>query len=179
MAHHIILRVEFEGFGVPYYRREDDPTSKSYIDLKQEPERSAELPEVKDWPELKTAIDKINAHRLFKTLGCAAWVYETDSPERIKFVSYLAFCFAPMELNKDALSYYRLFHQFCLLLSERTLPENLAMHFVVRQTGFNGGELAMGFSGELGLSGYGSSVEQARTLPNLAFSLLTDLLEKF
>lgn len=178
MTYHIILRVDLEGFGVPYWRPDDDPTSRSYMDLKAQPERSAELPEVQGWPELKTAIDKINAHRGFKTLGCGSWVHETDLPDCIQFTSYIGFCYDQMNLNADAQAYYGLFHHFNVFLSERTLPEDLRMHFVVKVTQFNGGKLAVGYSADLRLTAFGSSVEEARRFPNLAFSLLTEFLEK-
>lgn len=178
MPNHIILKVNFEGLGVPYWRSEDDLKSHSYIDLKQQPERSAELPEIQDWPELKIAIDKINGHRLFKTLGCGSWVHETESPDQIQFTSYIAFCYDQMKLNEDAQAYYRLFHHFNVFLLERTLLEDLRMHFTVRQTNFNGGKIAVGYSADLGLTAFGSSIEQARKYPNLAFSLLTEFLRK-
>ena len=111
-------------------------------------------------------------------MGCGAFVYETESPDVTKFVSYLDFCFADLDQNKDALAYYSIFHHFNVFLSERKLPDDLAMHFVLRPTGFNGGALGMGWSGELGLQGFGVTVEQARTLPSLAFSLLVEFLEK-
>lgn len=173
------MRVEFETLGIPYSRPENDSSSRSYIDLKEEPDRSGELPEVQGWPELKTAIDKINAHKMFRTLGCASWVDDTNSPDSIRAVSYIGFCFLEIERNRDALSYYGLFHHFAVFLSQRTLPKDLAMHFVVKMTGFNGGKLLVGWSSELHVQGFGPSVEEARTNANLAFSLLTEFFEFF
>jgi hypothetical protein len=174
----VVLAIDQGGFGVPYARPESDTSSHSYINLKKHPEQIDLIPEVQDWPELKAAIIRINSvEGPFQTLGCSSWVYHsTDGSGLLKVVSYIGFCQDSIEPNQNLSAYYGMFHEFSAFLSKKELPEELHMYFVIRPTGFHGDMEGVGWSAELGIGADGASVEEARTMPSLAYSLLTEFL---
>jgi hypothetical protein len=58
--------------GIPYHR--NDPDSHDYINLKLEPERERELPELTKNPILRDVVLAINASTALQTFGCEVWL---------------------------------------------------------------------------------------------------------
>jgi hypothetical protein len=57
---------------IPYYR--DDPNSHSYVDLKLEPAREMELPELQKNSVLRDLVLTVNAQTCLQTFGCELWL---------------------------------------------------------------------------------------------------------
>jgi len=61
---------------------------------------------------------------MFKTIGCAAFVYPPDErSERTQLVSYIDFCYDRLELNQNIGAYYGMFYDFSAFLGKKTLPD--------------------------------------------------------
>jgi hypothetical protein len=178
MEYPLLLAIDKKTFGVPYFRPADDPTSRSYIDLDAHPEEISLLPEVQGWPELEAALKRfVDPSCKFRTLGCGVFIYPaTDGSERVKLVSYISFCHRSMSLNNNIASYFSVFYGFSTFLSKKTLPDALQIYFVIKSTVFNGGKVGVGWSVDVGITSIANSIDEARTLPNVAFDLLTDFL---
>lgn len=58
---------------VPYERQHGDPNSHAYINLKLEPGRERELPELQRSAILKDIVLALNAQTTLKTFGCEKW----------------------------------------------------------------------------------------------------------
>ena len=82
----VLLTVDHQPLGVPYLRASEDGESSSFVDLKRQPERIDEIPELRSWPELKKLVSEINRPSgIFKTLGCAEFVYENEGERWNRF----------------------------------------------------------------------------------------------
>jgi hypothetical protein len=59
--------------GIPYFRSE--PGSHSYVNLREEPDKIALLPELTDCPPLRDFVIALNAPSgQFETFGCEKWI---------------------------------------------------------------------------------------------------------
>jgi len=173
----IHLVVDHAGMGIPYYRSEDETESHSYINLKTNPEQINLIPEIQGWPKLEEAIRTLNApDSIFETTGCAKWFFpDPNSPDIKRLVTYLGFCLSDTKARRNVYNLYGFFHTFSEFLYSKTLPENLTMQYVIKDTGFNG-DTVKGWSVDLEMIGSGSSEAEAIELPSLAVSLLLECI---
>jgi hypothetical protein len=171
----VMLRVDHKVFGVPYYRPPEDSNSASFIDLKKQPERISEIPELRDWTELRNVIRAANESSNFKTLGCAEFVYDQDSPQYM-LLTYVDFCFAKPELNHDQPNFYDLFHRFTEYVETLTPPDNLVIKIELRRTDYYDENIA-GWCMEYWVQGFGNTREEAREIPNVGLQILHDFLQ--
>src|SRR5579859_6727650 len=109
MSPQIMLHVEFKPLGIPYRRSGSE--GHSYVDLKAHPGEIEMLPELKDWPVLKSLVQAMNNEQsLLRTLGCGNYFYTPEttggSSQR---TSYLGFCFDALIERTQPLAYYQLF----------------------------------------------------------------------
>src|SRR6185369_2681298 len=154
------LKVDHQGMSVPYLRR-GDPNSHDYIDLKANPEQIDLLPEVKDWPELKTALQTINGFSGLRTLGCAHWLSpELDEQKRTFVSSYIQFCFD--KLRTDVRVNYSLYHLLSGQLFQATLSDDLRIEMEIRRTAFNGDGMTLGWSVDYNVWGRGFTHDDGR-----------------
>jgi hypothetical protein len=172
----VTLAVDLKPMGVPYLRPPSDH-SASYVDLRREPHRINELPELREWPALRDALAKINAEgSMFKTLGCACWFHKVEPPALpIKCVAYVGFCYADVRGNLRPEPMYELFHCFC----ERVQPvENSepVVRFEVRRTAFYNENNQLGWSLDYFMLGQGIDRNAALVAPTAALSALVNFL---
>jgi len=100
-----------------------------YIDLREEPERIDELPELKDAPELREAIKTLNGpESVFRTLGCEKAASDFPHPTlKRKFVSYFDLAFADWNDNQNLHTFYIIageFARYCLNVEETPAQAN-------------------------------------------------------
>src|SRR5437016_509085 len=102
------LRVKLKPLGVPYRRNPKDKASHDFIDLRTEPDRIAEIPEVASWPALKDALTTLNsAASKFGTLGCGCWFHDQKPPRAlVRAWCYVDVCFADLRRNADPREFY-------------------------------------------------------------------------
>jgi hypothetical protein len=132
----VLLTVDHKPLGVPYLRPSEDTESSSFIDLKKQPERIDEIPEVRSWPELKELVGEINKpFGIFKTLGCAEFVYRNEG-RPYKILTYVDFCFAETTANADHGNFYDLFHRFTEYVGTLKPPDDLVIKIELRRTAF-------------------------------------------
>lgn len=102
---------------LPYFRS-DDPESHDFVDLKRNPERIIELPELRLEPELERLVRELNASDgHFKTTGCSVWYDEEERPEgTLHYGSYLGFALDawPFESQFSSMLTIHRFDQFSL-----------------------------------------------------------------
>ena len=169
------LTVNHSGMSVPY-QRPNDSNSHDYIDSKAHPEQIDDLPEVKDWPELKAAIKTINGFNGLRTLGCGIW-RESDPQGRIVVLSYINFCFVVPELRDYVEPYFGFYHMLGIQLYDATLPDDLKIAVELKRTGFNRGKVAVGWSMDYDVWGFGDSVDQAKAVANVAYDHLLSFIK--
>lgn len=126
-----------ETLGVPYSRPPDDPSSHSYIDLKKEPWRLDEIPELRDDAALKRVVMKINEQGgFFRSIGCERWADERNSADGIlHFGSYVGFALDawPVRRKQAAESIFERFREHGDSVS---WPDGVRMIIILRPTIF-------------------------------------------
>ena len=171
----VLLTVDHKPLGVPYLRPSEDSESNSFIDLKSQPERIDEIPELRSWPELKKLVGEINnPSGTFKTLGCAEFVYE-DEGTKYRLLTYVDFCFAETTANGDHGNFYDLFHRFTEYVGKFKPPDDLVIKIELRRTAFYDENIA-GWYMAYWVQGFGDTQEEARAIPNAGLKILEDFL---
>lgn len=147
--------------GIPYFRP-TDPDSHDFIDLKAEPHRLLELPELRAEPELAKLMQMLNAaDSLCKSTGCERWYDERERPEgKTNYGSYFGFALDawPFQAVEASYSTIERFHEFS---SARPVIANAYARFDVRPTRWNR-EDRTGWSLEFWTWGFGSDRGAAR-----------------
>ena len=171
----VLLTVDHKPLGVPYFRPSEDTESNSFIDLKEQPERIDEIPELRSWPELEKVVRRINIPSgIFKTLGCAEFVYKNESP-KYRLHTYVDFCFAESMANKDQGNFYDLFHRFTEYVGTLKPPDDLVIKIELRRTAFYN-ENITGWCMEYWVLGVGETLNEARANPDAGFKILEEFL---
>jgi hypothetical protein len=86
MIHRIDDGKDDTPLGIPYFR--PGPDSHDYLDLKREPQRADEIPELRKNPVLLDVVTTINVSTNLETFGCESWMQHpwTGSPwPEVKF----------------------------------------------------------------------------------------------
>jgi hypothetical protein len=119
----IKIRREPKPIGVPYGRPQEELSSHSYINLRQFPEGIDDIPEVRDWPELRaTLVDLNRSGSAFQTLGCEKMEIEEQGAHSVS--GYVQICFENLSKAKDEKFYTVLFNRF-YRHAETGWPDNL------------------------------------------------------
>lgn len=132
------LSVSAQPLGIPYYRDASETGSASYVDLKAEPHRIAEIPEVTQWPCIKRLLVRLNAPQSqLMSLGCGVFVYPPELPQKPVWTAfaYVGYCFADLTKNEDARAYFPQFFHFNQHYRAKT-NTNANVFFELRETGF-------------------------------------------
>jgi hypothetical protein len=156
---HVMYNESGQPLGVPYHRDCDDPNSHSYVDLKREPNRIDEIPELRDEPALQRLVVTLNDPRgCFRSIGCERWYTPQQvEGERGQFGSYVGFALDawPFREKEAAQSIAADF-----IDREAPLPEDFRMIIELRPTAFHHEKL-VGWSLEFWGCGLGADRESA------------------
>ncbi len=173
----VFLTVSSQPLGVPYWRDPDEATSAGYIDLKREPHRLHEVPELKEWPSLHRLLLQLNAaESQLMSLGCGVFIYppKAGSQPQWSAYSYVGYCFADLSRTADAGVYFPQFFHF----SQRYAAQantGANVFFELRETGFYDRD-AQGFSVDYVVRSGAESEDQLRQVIGLHFDALTNFL---
>ena len=176
------MRVEFvrsnDRIGIPYLAvdRPDGNRNHGYIDLKRNPGRVEEIPELEDVPEFKGLVRELNHPRSIvrslsveKALGPNA-----DALFNRKLTSFVRICFEILPWNFDDENYRRLFDMF-KDGTERipNTPELLIIEFEVDPASFQDHN-ATGWALTIWTNGFGRTDQEARENWGTGLSILQD-----
>jgi hypothetical protein len=134
---HDIIAVEEKPLGIPYYR--DDPSSHSYVNLRDEPEKVNVLPELKDSPTLRDFVMALNAPTgPFETFGCeewsGPWSHEKFPGFDVRHGSYVDFAFVDKARCGTQLVYRDLIDKFRQYAAENRVYDVMQVFFELRPT---------------------------------------------
>jgi hypothetical protein len=169
-----------EKFGFPYPPKErDDDTNHGYFDLKRNPGKIPEIPEVQHWPELREFLTSVNDPRsLYRTLGCAVGVAQSDdSAYQIKVGGYVDIAIEVLGFNTTKENFIDLVNQFAAYVDPPKQPMNIFIRFNVTPTVF-GDHKMKGWSLNTYIWGYGQSETEAREMWVVGLRLFQDFLNE-
>ena len=161
------LRVKFKVLGVPYLWPESDPNSASYIDLRREPDRIGELPELHRWPVLRATVELLNSPSgQFRSIGCEHVASEWGpAAEAVQYCGYVGYCWANNDWNQDVLHYYAHFRRLSQFVNEspqlRTAADGTSVIFEPLQTAYREANF-VGWGVDYWFQGIGESEAAAR-----------------
>lgn len=125
------------GLGIPYPKNTSFESSNiGYADLKKFPEKIDELPELKEWDELKSLIKSINnIENIFRTLRCDV-SQSKDRKVDFKVTSYVTLAFEILDWNVKE-NFKELFKDFSKF-SKSVQPSKLTVvEFELIPTSYN------------------------------------------
>lgn len=144
-----------------------DPAGKlAYVDLKRRPELTAEIPEVKQFPELGEFLRVVNSARgALETAKCDAWATrELSAEEEVygasnKFASYVDVVFSDVDARRSLSAHERFARKLAELL--RRAPEIPSAAEICVRRCYYGEEDGVqdGFYCTLYVSGYGDDAK--------------------
>jgi hypothetical protein len=161
--------------GVPYLPRQRQNWESSnfgYFDLKRSMGLIDDIPELKDRPELKSLVQKLNSENsFFRSLGCDAWDLE-NQPRAGEWVSrgYVQVAFEILELNhgQNWDSLFSLINSFDVSL---TASEEAGVDLWRKSVSFRG-DATLRTSAVIELFGWGRSMGQSRANLHRAAAIL-------
>lgn len=184
--------------GIPYTGSEvrpDGSKNHGYFDLKRNPARINDVPELKGFPELKRFVQMMNGPEShFRTLGCEKVFSPSDSPLfKRKLVTFVDFAFEVVEWNATKTNcegLYRAFEEF--VGSKGDLPNTYGVEFSIGPAVFNDhppvvagvdqhrtpGECMVGWITAIWIFGYGGSDDAARKQWALALRIVHEFFER-
>jgi hypothetical protein len=98
---------------VPYWKDRTGGSSHPYIDLRRQPGRIDELPELRRWPALRDAVRRLNSDQsAFRTLGCEHRTERRGDSFLLR--AYVQLAFAERDRCFEEVEYYELFHRLAM-----------------------------------------------------------------
>jgi len=173
----VFLTVSAQPLGIPYWREPSDAASAGYIDLKGEPHRLDEVPEIKGWPSLHELLGQLNtAESHLMSLGCGVFIYPPNGSSQLQWsaFAYVGYCFADLSQLTDARIYFPHFFHFCRHYAAQT-NTGANVFFELRETGFYDRN-AQGFSLDYVVRAEADSEDQLRRVIAFHFDALSDFL---
>ena len=131
--------VEESPLGIPYYRPEDDPTSHSYVNLRQQPDLIAVLPELQKSVPLKEFVAALNASNSpFETFGCEKWSAPWSHEQFPGFItrhgSYVEIALLDKRHCSTPDVYSKLVNEFRAYAAANPVYDVMHVHFTLRKT---------------------------------------------
>jgi hypothetical protein len=128
-----ISRIE-KPIGVPYGRQATDPKSHGYVNLRENPEQIALIPEIHDWPELESTLRELNrTDSPFQTLGCEkAEIHPNDGSHGVS--GYVDIAFVDLAIAQRWDIHLRLFQIFQQQMVAQWPGEATSVEFVMQPT---------------------------------------------
>lgn len=169
--------------GIPYTgseRRADGSQNHCYIDLKRNSEKIHDIPELKEFHELKTFVQMMNSHdSLFRTVGCERAFSPSESSEfKTRLVSLVEIIFEVVEWNTNVANFeglYRAFETFAGAKGD--LPNCYGVEFSVGPAFFNDHGVS-GWIATIWIYGYEQSDSDARKQWALALQIVHDFFNR-
>lgn len=175
------LTIDQSGKGIPYggtgEPREDGHANHGFKNLKGEPGKLDEIPELKEDGALRDLIKAINEPEtgLF-SVGCLSAPVDDGRGHRV--TGYVEFAINSDILAADARHYFPIFFHFDKALSESSL-ENVNFHWELMGANFHEANV-VGFTLSVTINtGYFETADKARTAWDEALALLTQYLSGF
>lgn len=164
---------------LPYAaERSHDRVNHGYFDLRRNPIRISEVPELDGWPELAEMVRIANDRdSLFRTLGCEVVLMDLDDDPMLqkKLVSYVDIAFEILSLNTEKENYYRLYRRFGEFASPLQLPGNVSILFEICPTYFAAHEF-QGWRVTLWNAGTGRTDGEVRAAWHLGVEVFKDFI---
>ena len=119
---------------IPYVPvKREHRENHGYIDLKRNPERVDDVPEIQSEPELREFIKELNhARSLFRSAGCDTNHGPHDDPiYKYGMSSFVTLVYEIVDWNCNARNFRELYDEFCKFLSHapEPLPEPVEIVF--------------------------------------------------
>ena len=114
---HDEITIKETPLGVPYARSERDQMSHDYVNLREQPDFVALLPELRDAPSLRSLVEALNStNGPFETYGCEKWSqpwsHEQFPGFNMRFGSYVDFAFVEKRQCQTQNIYHQLVNSF-------------------------------------------------------------------
>jgi hypothetical protein len=171
------LTISAQPLGIPYHREASEPGSASYIDLRSEPHRLAEIPEVQERDCFRRLLVRLNSpDSQLMSLGCGAFIYPPEQASKPFWsaYAYVGYCFADLAKNEDAKAYFPQFFHFTQHYRART-EQRTSVFFDLRPTGFRT-QNAQGFSVDFIVKAWAESQPELDPLVTQHMDALYDFL---
>ncbi len=162
----LYLSINFTPLVVPYL---------GYVDLRREPHRQGEIPELREWPALADLVADLNAPTsVFSTVGCGHWTQGNAPRGTNQCVGYVGFCFADPERNKDPLGWYAVYHRLAERAQQHDLPKLTEIRVDLCPTLFCTQDDLAAWSVDFNFQAFDDTTEGARSLAEATLRLLRD-----
>lgn len=111
----LLARVASGVTGIPYDRDFTDTGSHNYVDLRNNPDLISELPELRDRPALRHAVQVLNDPRVcFSTVGIGEWQLPGSPGRPVQLCTYFQFRYHDSNRCASPLLLYQLLHNYSL-----------------------------------------------------------------
>lgn len=124
---------------VPYAaekKRTDGSRNSGFFDVKKYPGQLKNIPEIKEWPELKELIEQINLNSNLSTFGCDTGIDAVPGSPYMQVWSFLNLHFDDMSQNESEEEYFKLIGDF-LYYSSTDNEENTVVEFITSPTNYH------------------------------------------
>ena len=154
-----------DGLGIPYATTIDsDCNNAGYFDLKKDPSKIVEIPELRDWPEFQGLIRSVNSDgSFFRTLRCDVWFASLSGHPKFKrlAVGYATIAFEILNNNsKD--NFAELRNRFLRFAPQCSQWPETVIYFKHIPTSYNEHGIARAWSEDIEIHGMGINDKDAR-----------------
>jgi hypothetical protein len=170
-----------DGLGVPYPPKHSNSENAGYFDLKKEPSRISELPELKGWPEFETFIKAVNSRAsFFRTLRCDVWLASPSGHTYLNkiVVGYATIAFEILEFNTSKGCFDELRNRFLKFAPASLKWPTTVIHFKHIPTSYNNHGIARAWSEDIEIHGLGINDNDARVSWLKGLLVVEDFLSK-
>lgn len=169
-----------EDFGIPYRPNvRPDGENFGYFDLKRDPQRIDEIPELRDWPPLRKLVQSLNEQTsFFRTIACDTGVLDVSgSPPSKRVGCYFRIAFEVLKWNLEKENYLHLFDAIYQRCTNTQLPNKVVVAGGIKPTHFNHHQV-FGWTLMIDVSGYAPSEQEARESWTQAMALIESIFNE-
>jgi hypothetical protein len=153
-----------EDFGIPYRPNvRPDGENFGYFDLKRDPQRIDDIPELRDWPPLRKMVQTLNVPAsFFRTVGCDTGILDVSgSPPSKRVGCYFRIAFELLKWNLEKDNYLHLFDAIYQRCVSTQLLNRVVVAGGIKPTHFNHHQV-FGWTLMIDVSGYAPTEQEAR-----------------
>jgi hypothetical protein len=171
-----------DGLGVPYpSSANSNGANAGYFDLKKDPYKIAEIPELNGWPEFESFIRSVNSDGgFFRTLRCDVWFASLSGHPKFKriAVGYATTAFEILEFNTSERCFEELRNRFVQFAPECSKWLETVIYFKHIPTSYNDHGIDRAWSEDIEIHGLGINDKDARKSWLKGLRVVQDFLSK-
>jgi hypothetical protein len=178
----IPIKIGENVLGVPYLPVDHgESINHGYVDLKSDPSKIQNIPEVTGWPKYIALLGAINSpHSPYRSLGCEKSYSDYENPEqpqlRRKLVSYTDIAFAHPPLNTSPIPFEEMMWAYAQFAQNREFAQFVIFDPELTRTHFITDGLE-GFSITIWIGGFGETDDEAFTAWESVISIFTEFIQ--